>query len=411
MRILIFTPYVTINSRPEFSKNKTGFGYMVYDIAHAVGEMERVDLFATDSRGEAFDIDGAHFLKRSFGLFLKSIFRCLSPIVVWRLWRQYHMSNGSLVRLIYYWLISGYVKGLFKCGRYDIVHIHGCGFASELWMQVCKNCGQKYVVTLHGLNSFTGAVRLEPAAKQYERDFLKRVVGGEIPITVISTGMKRMIEKTFDKINCDNIFVVCNSFSFSNNASSGLSVREKYGIPSNAKVLLYVGNISENKNQLQMVKVFDLLSGELRNQTWVLFCGENHMGNNISFEEAIKNSPNADHLVLCGGIRKELMSAYYEEADAVVLLSQTEGFGLSLIEGMHFGLPGLMFTDMDAYEDIYDANAVIGVADRTNQCVVDGIEQLLKGRWNKEVIKSCSERFGCDMMAQRYILVYKRILA
>ena len=411
MHIFMLTPYVTISSRPEFSKNKTGFGYMVYDIARAVGVTEQVNVLATDSKGEAFELDGVYYLKRSIGLFLKNIFRCLPPVLVWRLWKQYRMSNGSLVRLVYYWLISGYVNNIIKLNYYDIVHIHGCGFATELWMQVCKRCNQKYVVTLHGLNSFTEAVRLEPAAKQYERDFLKRVVGGEIPITVISTGMKRMIEKTFDKINCDNIFVVCNSFSFSNNASSGLSVREKYGIPSNAKVLLYVGNISENKNQLQMVEVFDMLSEELRNQTWVLFCGENHMGNNISFEEAIKNSPNANHLVLCGGIRKELMPAYYEEADAVVLLSKTEGFGLSLIEGMHFGLPGLMFTDMDAYEDIYDANAVIGIADRSNQCVADGLASLLSSLWDKGLIQLSAKRFESTTMAKKYIVVYKQVVA
>ena len=37
MKVLMIAPYVTINSRPEFSRNKTGFGYMVMDIAKAVG--------------------------------------------------------------------------------------------------------------------------------------------------------------------------------------------------------------------------------------------------------------------------------------------------------------------------------------------------------------------------------------
>jgi len=407
----MLTPYVTFNSRLEFSRTRTGFGYMVFDIACAVGVKEQVDVLATDSKGDAFNIDGVHFLKRSIGLFLFNVFRCLSPLVVWRLWRQYRMSKGALVRLVYYWFVSGYYRKIINNGQYDIVHIHGCGFASELWMQVCKNCRIKFVVTLHGLNSFSDTIRLEPAGKQYEREFLKRVVDGEFPITVISSGMKREIEKAYGATACDNIAVVCNSFCFSSDQPATLSIREKYGISSDAIVLLYVGNISDNKNQQQMIEAFDLLPVELRQRTWVLFCGENHMESNTSFEVALKRSPNANHMVLCGGIKKELMPAYYQSADAVVLLSKTEGFGLSLIEGMHFGLPGLMFTDMDAYENIYDEKAVIGVANRTNQCVANGIEQLLKGRWNKEVIKTCSERFGCDMMAQRYILVYKRILA
>ena len=210
----MLTPYVTLNSRPEFRRNKTGFGYMVFDIARAVGKTEQVDVLVSDSKGAAFDIGGVHFLKRSIGLFLVNVFHCLSPIVLWRLWRQYKMSKGTLVRLVYYWFASGYYRKTIKSGYYDIVHIHGCGFSTELWMLVCKQCHQVFVVTLHGLNSFSDTVKLEAAGKQYERDFLKRAVDGEFPITVISTGMKRIIEQTYNREDCNNITVVCNSFSF-----------------------------------------------------------------------------------------------------------------------------------------------------------------------------------------------------
>lgn len=214
MNVLMLTPYVTISERPEFSKNKTGFGYMVFDIARAVAQTENVDVLASDSRGKEFEIDKVRFLKRSFGLFLRNVFKCLSLKAVWKLKKQYTISSSTLLRQIYYWFISGYYCNVIKDGNYDIVHIHGCGFATDLWMQVCKKCDQKFVVTLHGLNSFSDTVRIEPAAKQYERDFLKRVVDREFPITVISTGMKRIIEKTYEVSDCNNITVVCNSFSF-----------------------------------------------------------------------------------------------------------------------------------------------------------------------------------------------------
>lgn len=39
-----------------------------------------------------------------------------------------------------------------------------------------------------------------------------------------------------------------------------MNIRIKYSIPDNAKILLYVGNINENKNQEQMIEAFGLLS-------------------------------------------------------------------------------------------------------------------------------------------------------
>lgn len=414
MRVLMLTPYVTINSRPEFSRNKTGFGYMVYDIARAVGVTEHVDVLASDTKGQAFVSDGVHFLKRSFALFIINFFRCLSPFVVWKLWRRYRMSMGALIRLVYYCFISGYYQKVINTGHYDIVHIHGCGFSTELWMLICKKCGQKFVVTLHGLNSFSDTVKLEPAGKQYERDFLQRVTQGEIPITVISTGMKRLIEQTYRVQGCPFISVVCNSFSFPDNDISrwggqnntSMSIKEKYNIPSGGKVLLYVGNISENKNQHQIVKAFKLLPKDLHDNTWIMFCGR--PSNDGQFEEMIQQQSDSQHFVLCGIVEKNEMTNYYREADGVVLLSQSEGFGLSLIEGMHFGVPCLMFTDMDAFEDIYDANAVIGVIDRGNQSVVEGIIKLLSTPWNRDAIKAYSRRFDSAVMAQNYIKAYKQ---
>ena len=214
MRVLMITGYVTIPNRPEFNRNVTGFGYMVMDIAKAVGKSEQVDVLATDTRGTAFEYEGVHFLNRSLMRYVFAIFSCLSLSALIKLRKDYRMGFGTFVRLVYYWLMTGYIKNIIKKNHYDIVHIHGCSFAAELWMQVCKECEQKFVVTLHGLNSFSDTVRLEPAGKQYERDFLKRVTDGEIPITVISTGMKKLIEKTYNTSNCKNITVVCNSFSF-----------------------------------------------------------------------------------------------------------------------------------------------------------------------------------------------------
>lgn len=408
MKVLMLTSYVTLKGHSEFMRNQTGFGYMVYDIAKAVAITEDVDLLATDSRGEGFKSDNVLFLKRSWWLFLTHIFQCLPISSVRNLAKEYPgMQRGTKLRVLYYWLMTGYVRSILKRGNYDIVHIHGCGFVTELWIQVCKECSQKFVVTLHGLNSFSETVKLEPAGKQYERDFLRRVVDGEFPITVISTGMKRLIQKAFNVGDCENITVVCNSFNIPTD-STNLLVRKKYSIPDNAKVILYVGNISQNKNQVQMVRAFELLAEELKERTWVLFCGKDHTGDGV-LKELISQSNYRSHLILCGGVEKTMMPAYYMAANGTALLSISEGFGLSLIEGMYFGLPSMMFKDMDAFEDIYNEKAVLVPQNREDSAVAHTLETLLTMEWDKNSIKEYSKKFESKAMAEKYIEEYKMI--
>ena len=378
---------------------------MVLDIARAVGKQENVEVLATDSRGEGFEYEGVRFLKRSYGLFLSSLSCCLSPFVLVSLWKQYRMKSGTFLRMVYYWLLTGYLLKLLKSRHYDMVHMHGCGFGTELWMQVCKNCKQKFVVTLHGLNSFSDTVKLETAGKQYERDFLRRVVAGEFPITVISSGMKKLIENTYNTKECSNIFVVCNSFSIEEGGWASKSIKEEYGIPQSGKMLLYVGNISENKNQKQLVEAYGLLPEPLRDKTWIMFCGRPSQDG--AFERMVKAKPYNSHIVLCGSVDKMAMSNYYKEADGVVLISFTEGFGLSLIEGMHFGLPCAMISLMDAFEDIYSDKAVVPINGYSNEAVAKGIELLLTKQWNREWIKDYSNKFDSNTMAGNYVKAYK----
>ena len=403
----MITPYVTITSYPIFSRNKTGFGYMVYDIANAVGKKEHVEVLCTDSRGKDFIDDGVVYLARTICLFIKNIGCCLS---IWELrsfFRQYRMRKVSAIRVLYYWLMTGYLDYLLKRANYDIVHIHGCGFGTELWMQVCKKNHIKYLITLHGLNSFSETVKLESAGKQYERDFLQKAVKEGIPVTVISTGMKHLIEKTYKVQECDNVVVVCNSHSFKGGEGINLNIRDYYGIPNNSKIVLYVGNISENKNQRQMIEVYSVLPEEIKKNTFVLFCGKFDHDNNLL--NYIKQEEYGDHLILCGAIDKNEMVNYYLASDAVVLLSYSEGFGLSLIEGMHFGLPCLLFEDMDAFEDIFNKDAVVAVDKRDNNRVAEKLIILLTQLWDKKKIVAYSHKFNSYTMANRYIEVYKKI--
>lgn len=189
-----------------------------------------------------------------------------------------------------------------------------------------------------------------------------------------------------------------------------MNIRDKYDIPAGAKVLLYVGNISKNKNQEQLINAFGLLPDDVSKNTYVLFCGRN-LTEDYTLDTMVASKPYGKHLVLCGNIDKQYMGAYYKEADGVVLLSHAEGFGLSLIEGMHFGKPCMTFADLDAYEDIYDGCAVIGLQVRTDEEVASGITRLLESDWRADDIKAYSKKFESEQMVDNYIRTFKQIIS
>ena len=76
---------------------------------------------------------------------------------------------------------------------------------------------------------------------------------------------------------------------------------------------------------------------------------------------------------------------------------------------MHFGLPCLLFEDMDAFEDIFNKDAVVAVDKRDNNRVAEKLIILLTQLWDKKKIVAYSHKFNSYTMANRYIEVYKKI--
>ena len=220
--------------------------------------------------------------------------------------------------------------------------------------------------------------------------------------------MKKLIEKTYQEDECKNITVVCNSFSLKDGRKS-IDIRALYSIPKDAKIILYIGNIGPRKNQGQLIMSFSLMPDNIAKNAYFLFLGSNQ-DDNYTIDGFAKASGYKDHFIECGAINKEDVPEYYKQGDAVALMSLSEGFGLSLIEGMHYGLPCISFNDIDAFEDIYDENVMIGVEQHDDSSVAAGLVELLSREWNRDYILNYSKKFEAHKMAERYVKVYERIV-
>lgn len=299
---------------------------------------------------------------------------------------------------------------LKKVEAYDIINFHGITPNNIYFINHCIKNGIKVIVTLHGLNSFDENILYSEEKCRMEKDFISFAYKYKIPVVVISEGIRLEILRYLDVESSDNFKVIMNGCNLRRQSNNKLSLilRSKYKISNKDKVILCVGNFSKNKNQYQVVKAFLLLPDEIKKDVKILFVGEPF--GDARVQALIEENDLRDQLIVCGAVKKESVSEYYNIANYTVLASKYEGFGLSIIEGFSYGLPNLTFSDLGAVSALYDENAMIKINSRENHSLSHGVQSLLVRDWDRKKVILHSKKFSLKQMANTYKSLYKYIL-
>ncbi len=409
MKVLFLASYITILDYKEFRKNITGYGYMVRDIADYVSKTDvEVDVITSSAITKGKKFNAITLLKRTWAdilLHVKPYYFKKMMLYI----KTYHPSRIRIVRMLYYNFAAGYVEHILRCGNYDIVHIHGIGLGTKPYIDCCERLGIKYIVTLHGLNSFSDSVQMESGEKQFEKDFLQYAYKRIIPLTVISTGVLNDVKKYLRVQGDINHFhIVTNGTDIIEKPCSTLDIRQKHAISQDKKIMLCVGNLCERKNQIQVVRAYVLLPEEIKSRLCILFLGKDVINGKIEREICRLGSEN--NLILCGNVSRDVIGSYYKQADYTVLASISEGFGLSIIEGFVYGLSNLTFADLDAIGDLFDERAMLALTERSDGALADGIARMLSKDWDRKYIKEYSNSFSLKRMAEEYMKVYRKVV-
>lgn len=397
MKILVFASYIYEAGHPEFERNQTGFGMMVRDICSYVGKTEEVFLY-THALTNGFCSENFTVLPHRKSDFLRHLFAV--PRAIAFALRQKGASLKNRIRYVYYaWSCSGFYSA-WKKVQPDLVHIHGGVVATLPIVQCCRKHGIPYVVTLHGKICDLSHVSGED--KVAERD----VFANSPYVTVIASGIKNHLCKITGR-KPDGVFVVGNGTSVASEPPDGENIRKKYGIGSEQKIVLSVGNISPWKNQVQTVRSLSMLPEDIKKETVFLV-----IGNLVDekFADTVKKLNFENFIRFVGFVPRKCLRNYYYQADCVVLASTEEGFGLSLIEGFAEGTPGVFFSDIDAAEELKNPDCCVCPEDRSDEALRDAIEEVLKKDWDPEKIRGWAQRFSLEAMAENYIRVYKSVL-
>lgn len=403
MKILFVTSHITHTSYPCFMRNQTGFGYMVFDIARNIARYNDVDIFIANTFSRNLQIEGVNVIGRTWmsyfrGLTIKSLVDGLRFVC------KYKLSLKRSLRELYMYTSLSQIQ--VKLKNYDVVHIHGCSGITDSMIRMCKHSYIPFVITLHGLNSFEKTIKLPQSLKRYEKDLLKDAADNGYAVSFISTGNKETSEKFVGR-KVGTYRVICNGCDVVERNAS-IDIRKKYNVEKNAFLFVFVGNISVNKNQIQVARAWQLLPNEYKQRCKVLFVGR--FSETDEIVSYVRKNKLKDSLVLCGIQPQKEVYNYYCACDATILTSFTEGFGLSIIEGYAYGKPNITFADLPAIKDIYDENAMVAVKDRSDKALAKAMCAMMDRNYNSDYIKKIAHKFSYANMTKQYLDFYKSVV-
>lgn len=158
--------------------------------------------------------------------------------------------------------------------------------------------------------------------------------------------------------------------------------------------LLYVGQIQPRKNLLRLIEAWEKLP-----DVCLVLAGA-HGWLNKSIYDRAKSSSRSHQLLLTGRVPDELLPALYWQAEALVLPSLSEGFGMPLLEAMAAGCPSVT-SNTSAMPEVAGGAAVL-VDPLSLEDIEQGIRQARARR--DELARAGIDRaaeFSWDQTAQQ----------
>jgi len=178
-------------------------------------------------------------------------------------------------------------------------------------------------------------------------------------------------------------------------------ILEKYKIKKN--YLLYVGNVYPHKNIPNLIKAVKLLITNYKLLiTLVIVCARNVFLERL--ERRIKEFEAERFIKLLGFVPDQDLKILYQNAEAFVFPSKSEGFGLPGLEAMACGLP-VLASDIPVFKEIYNNAALYfdpdnpkDIAQKINEFLINkslqrrlkiaGLKQAKNYCWKKTALET-----------------------
>lgn len=265
----------------------------------------------------------------------------------------------------------------------------------------------KMVVTIHDLTHLVYPEFLpNKLAYWYARIMFGIAIKKAYKIMTVSESTKKDILKYYKHTNPDKIFVIYSTIlpQYKNkDKKEVVYLYEKFNIPQDKKLVMYVGNLKPHKNLKRLLEAFSKID-DLEN-TRLLLVGKafkNYDLNDIEHKLGL-----SEKIIYTGAVSDEELVDFYNLADLFVFPSLYEGFGLPPLEAMACGTPVIASNTSSMPEVLGEAahyfnplcveemtkaiNEELAIEKEKNPLIKKGFEQVKKNHeiFDYEKIKEC----------------------
>jgi len=159
-------------------------------------------------------------------------------------------------------------------------------------------------------------------------------------------------------------------------------VRTRYSLPE--RFLLFVGTVEPRKNLVRLLQAFDVLCQAPSFSHGLVIVGDKGW-NDRPILDGLRACRAADRIVLTGHVSAADLPVLYNLADALVMPSLYEGFGLPVLEAMACGTP-VVTSNVSSLPEVAGDAAVL-VDPLSVESMVEGTRRVVTGAELRDDLK------------------------
>lgn len=179
------------------------------------------------------------------------------------------------------------------------------------------------------------------------------------------------------------------------------AIREKYNIPDDAFVFVFVGRVNRDKGINELLEAYKKLVS--KNTAYLLVVGNSEMDSTVN-KDLYDWSVNEKRVIYVGSTN--VVEQYLGASDCYILPSYREGFGLSVIEAEAMGLP-VIVTDIPGPIDAILPNKTgIAVEKQNSDELLKAMELLYNDSQLRESFGIEGHRFVVQNFEQKKLLTH-----
>ncbi len=318
-----------------------------------------------------------------------------------------------LSRLPYFWSPSLARACFRQGGDFDLLHVNGVfNHLSRITADSASRHKRPFVISPHGM-LMPRAMKVRSLKKDlYMMLFEKRRIARAAAIICTD-------EKEVDGVRSMGIetqlFLVPNGIEFCPDRSltkRGI-LRARFQIPKHDSIILMLGRLHPIKRPDLAARAFAQVAGHYP-LAHIVFAGPDECGLEENLRKIVQQADAAERLHFTGLLKPEEVSEALADADIFLSTSESENFGMAVIEAMAAGLPVIVSDQIGIARCVRDADAGL-VVQLDPQSIGDGLEQLLSCSqdWleiGQRARIAVMERFDLDIVSRKMVSCYQEVI-